>query len=154
MNWGKKFKTVKNAISRKNFFDLFVFTSFFAWTFLNFLAHTVSSEYTRAAVISAQNYKKKIVKLLNKQLNVDCCYQITIYLIVTWCTDEFVWELSPKKTPKNCPRHFPLIKWEQCGSYFLTVETWALRSACYTSIYLGSQNTHHYLPILYYIYMA
>ena len=35
---GKKFKNVKNAISRKKFFDLFDFTSFFAWTFLNFLA--------------------------------------------------------------------------------------------------------------------
>ena len=32
---GKKFK---NAISRKKIFDLFDFTSFFAWTFLNFLA--------------------------------------------------------------------------------------------------------------------
>ena len=33
------FKTAINAISRKNFFfDLFVFRSFFAWTFFNFLA--------------------------------------------------------------------------------------------------------------------
>ena len=36
-------KTAKNAISRKNFFDLFDFTSFLAWTFLNFLAHCVVS---------------------------------------------------------------------------------------------------------------
>ena len=36
---GKKFETAKNAISRKNFFDLFDFTSFFAWTFLYFLAY-------------------------------------------------------------------------------------------------------------------
>ena len=35
---GKKFKTAKNAISRNKIFDLFDFTSFFAWTFLNFLA--------------------------------------------------------------------------------------------------------------------
>ena len=35
----KKFKTVKNTISQILFFDLFDFTSFFAWTFLNFLAH-------------------------------------------------------------------------------------------------------------------
>ena len=35
---GKKFKTAKNAISRKKM-DLFDFTSFFAWTFLNFLSH-------------------------------------------------------------------------------------------------------------------
>merc|ERR1712024_108279 len=35
-NW-KKFK---NAISRKRFFDLFDFTSFFAWTFLNFLVRS------------------------------------------------------------------------------------------------------------------
>ena len=30
---GKKFKTAKNAISRKKNFDLFGFTSFFDWTF-------------------------------------------------------------------------------------------------------------------------
>ena len=35
---GEKLKTATNAISRKKFFDLFDFTSFFAWTFLNFLA--------------------------------------------------------------------------------------------------------------------
>ena len=36
----KKFKTAKNAISRKKFFFFYLFdlTSFFAWTFLNFLA--------------------------------------------------------------------------------------------------------------------
>ena len=34
----KKFKTANNAISRKIFFDLFAFTSFWARTFLNFLA--------------------------------------------------------------------------------------------------------------------
>ena len=39
LNWGKKFKTAKNAISHKKFLHLFDFTSFFAWTFLNFLAH-------------------------------------------------------------------------------------------------------------------
>ena len=34
-------KTAKNAISRKTIFDLFDFTNFFfAWTFLNFLAHS------------------------------------------------------------------------------------------------------------------
>ena len=33
----KKFKTAKNAISRRKKIDLFDFTSFFAWTFLNFL---------------------------------------------------------------------------------------------------------------------
>ena len=38
-NWGEKFKIAKNLISRKFFFDLFDFMSFFfAWTFLNFLA--------------------------------------------------------------------------------------------------------------------
>ena len=56
---GKKFKTAKNAISRKkikillNFhgkyskknrqIDLFDFTSFYAWTFLNFLACCVTA---------------------------------------------------------------------------------------------------------------
>ena len=34
---GKKFKTARNAISRKKI-DLFDFTSLFAWTFVNFLA--------------------------------------------------------------------------------------------------------------------
>ena len=33
---GKKFKTAKNAISQKRFFDVFDFTSFFASTLLNF----------------------------------------------------------------------------------------------------------------------
>ena len=37
LNTEKKFKTSKNAISRKKM-DLFDFTTFFAWTFLNFLA--------------------------------------------------------------------------------------------------------------------
>ena len=36
LNTEKKFKTSKNAISRKKM-DLFDFTSFFAWTFLNFM---------------------------------------------------------------------------------------------------------------------
>ena len=35
---GKKFTTAKNEISWKNFLILFDFTSFFAWTFLNFQA--------------------------------------------------------------------------------------------------------------------
>ena len=34
------FKTAKNAISRRKSFDLFDFTSFFIWTFLNFLAQS------------------------------------------------------------------------------------------------------------------
>ena len=34
----KKFNTAKNAISREKKIDLFDFTSFFAWTFLNCLA--------------------------------------------------------------------------------------------------------------------
>ena len=38
---GKMFKTAKNAISWKKFFDLIDFTSFFAWTFLDFLARCV-----------------------------------------------------------------------------------------------------------------
>ena len=33
---GKNFKTTRYAISRKKFFDLFDFTSLFAWIFLNF----------------------------------------------------------------------------------------------------------------------
>ena len=36
---GKKFKMPKMQIHEKIFFDLFDFTSFFACTFLNFLAH-------------------------------------------------------------------------------------------------------------------
>ena len=35
---GKSLKQARNAISRKKFLDLFDFTSFFAQTFLNFLA--------------------------------------------------------------------------------------------------------------------
>ena len=34
----QNFKTAKNAISWEFFFDLFDFTRFFAWNFLNFLA--------------------------------------------------------------------------------------------------------------------
>ena len=38
LKWEKVFKTAKNVISRKTFFDLFDFTSFFAWTFFKFAA--------------------------------------------------------------------------------------------------------------------
>ena len=38
---GKMLKTAKNAISRKKILDLFDFTNFFAWTFLNFPARYV-----------------------------------------------------------------------------------------------------------------
>ena len=38
---GKSLKLPKMQLSEKNFFDLFDFTSFFAWTFLKFLARRV-----------------------------------------------------------------------------------------------------------------
>ena len=44
----KKFKTAKNAISRKKF-DLFDFTSFLAWTFFNFLARCMCTQEKNCA---------------------------------------------------------------------------------------------------------
>ena len=42
LKWEKVFKIAKNAISQKKF-DLFDFTNFFPWTFLNFLVRAVVS---------------------------------------------------------------------------------------------------------------
>ena len=39
-----KFKTAKNAISHKKNFDLFDFTSFFAWTFLHFCTFSIQND--------------------------------------------------------------------------------------------------------------
>ena len=44
---GKKFTTAKRAISRKEIYDLFDFTSFFANTFLNFLTRYAQEPTTK-----------------------------------------------------------------------------------------------------------
>ena len=54
---GENFKNAKIAISRKKVFDLFDFTSFFARTFLNFLAHMYEKQFPTAKVFSNQKYK-------------------------------------------------------------------------------------------------
>ena len=79
---GKKFKTAKNAISQKKI-DLFDFTSFLAWTFLNFLAHYVplyitlsspnlflTSSYWCAAICISHFSKKKQLLLMIMNHNI------------------------------------------------------------------------------------
>ena len=59
---GKKFKTAKNAISRKKI-DLFDFTAFFAWTFLNFLARCVLPKQMFILFFKVQTYLERTLDL-------------------------------------------------------------------------------------------
>ena len=61
---GKKFKTAKNAILRKNS-DLLDFTSFFAWTFLNFLARCVISVIILLGIPNREDFFSGINNLDN-----------------------------------------------------------------------------------------
>ena len=58
LNWGKSLKLPNMQFHEKNFFWFIWFHEFFAWTFLNFLAHCVKSKLLFSEQIMFFNIKK------------------------------------------------------------------------------------------------
>ena len=70
---GKKFKTAKNAISRKKI-NLFDFMSFFAWTFLNFLARCalgIDYKFINCYIVNEFSWIRQIQIVLKKNMKSD-----------------------------------------------------------------------------------
>ena len=108
----KKFKTAKNAIShKKNLMDIFDFTTFFAWTFLNFLARCVlgtilhfltsnnpvcSDWFFHFRIIMLNNFFRTIFNRIYYAIltKVDTHQtQITYFLEIMWIEAKNLWKL-------------------------------------------------------------